>query len=144
MQRLFQIRKKHLLDPQPENEHNFRHIAYLFQEILKQILHHVVTVRRQVRVQSDAIRWEQLEKWHFSRGYNFWTNDLILILKTPTRSYLCLEKIFFCSELVLTCCSKVVGLCKLSIAELFRSDCFSLQNKCLSIKQAVCLTQVYY
>ena len=40
----------------------------------------------------------------FERLYNFWTNDLILILKTPTRSYLCLE-FLFCSELVLTCCS---------------------------------------
>ena len=25
--------------------------------------------------------------WHFLRSYNFWTNDHISILKTPTRSY---------------------------------------------------------
>ena len=39
----------------------------------------------QKELQCDAIRQEQFETWHFSRGYNFWTNDLILILKTPTR-----------------------------------------------------------
>ena len=38
-------------------------------------------------IQCDAIRWEQFEIWHFSRGYNFWTDGLILIMKTPTRPY---------------------------------------------------------
>ena len=42
--------------------------------------------------QCDAIRWEQLENWHSWRGYNFWTNDLIWVLKTPTRLYSCLAK----------------------------------------------------
>ena len=36
-------------------------------------------------VQRDAIRLEQFENWHFLRGYNFWTHDLILILKTSIR-----------------------------------------------------------
>ena len=44
------------------------------------------------KLQCDAIRWEQFKKLPFSRGYNFWTNDLILILKTSTRSYSCLAK----------------------------------------------------
>ena len=34
-----------------------------------------------IQEQCDAIRWEQLEYWHFSRGYIFWANDLILYLK---------------------------------------------------------------
>ena len=50
-------------------------------------------------VLCDAIRWEQLENLHFWRGYNFCTNDLILILKPITRPYLCLAKVYFCSEL---------------------------------------------
>ena len=52
-------------------------------------------------LRCDAIRWEHLENWHFSRGYNFWTNGLILILKTPTGLYSCLAKVIICSELVL-------------------------------------------
>ena len=43
---------------------------------------------------SDAIRWEQFKDWHFSRGNNFWTYDLILILKTSTRPYACLKKYY--------------------------------------------------
>ena len=46
---------------------------------------HLLLLRLEsMEIQCDAIRWEQFENWHFSRGYNFWTNDLILILKTPT------------------------------------------------------------
>ena len=51
-------------------------------------------------LQCDAIRWEQLENLHFWRGFNFWTNDLILILKTPTGPYSCRANVIFCSELV--------------------------------------------
>ena len=40
-----------------------------------------------IYLQCDAIRWEQLEILHFSRGDNFSTLDFILILKTPTRPY---------------------------------------------------------
>ena len=36
-------------------------------------------------MQCDAIRWEQFENCLFLRGYNFWNNGLILILKTPNR-----------------------------------------------------------
>ena len=50
-------------------------------------------------IQCDAIRWEQLENYHFSRGYKFLTNDLILILKTPTCSYLCLAELSFVQNL---------------------------------------------
>ena len=46
-------------------------------------------------VQCDAISWKQIDKWHFSRGYNFWTNDFIVILKTPARPYSCLAKVVF-------------------------------------------------
>ena len=42
----------------------------------------------------------QLENWHTSRGYNIWTNDLILILKTSTRPYSCLAKFIICAALV--------------------------------------------
>ena len=61
-------------------------------------------------VQCDAIRWEQLENWHFSRGYNFWTNDFILILKTPTRPYSCVA-IFFL--LLITCLNVLFLSCRL-------------------------------
>ena len=47
-------------------------------------------------VQCDAIRWEQSEKLHFSRGSNSWTNEVILILKTPTCQYSCPANINFC------------------------------------------------
>ena len=52
-------------------------------------------------LQCDAIRKKkQFENLHFSRGYNFWTNDLIVILKTSTRPYSCLAKDIFRSEFV--------------------------------------------
>ena len=42
-----------------------------------------------ILINCDVIRWEQLENWHFSKEYNFWTiNDRIL--KTPTCPYSCL------------------------------------------------------
>ena len=48
-----------------------------------------------VKVQCDAIWWEQLENWHFSRGYiTLKTNDLILILKIPTRPFSCLANVW--------------------------------------------------
>ena len=47
------------------------------------------------------MRWEQFKNWHFSRGYNFWTEDNILLLKTFTGPYSCLAKVIFCQELVL-------------------------------------------
>ena len=40
-----------------------------------------LTPPSKVRVQSDAIRWEKFENCLFSRGYNFWNNDLMLVLK---------------------------------------------------------------
>ena len=40
-------------------------------------------------MQSDI---KQFDNGHFSRGCNFWTNDVILILKTPTCPYSCLAK----------------------------------------------------
>ena len=52
----------------------------------------------------SAIRWEQFENWHFSRGYNSWTNDLIRILKTSTRPYSCLAKVIIKSKLGLSVC----------------------------------------
>ena len=55
-------------------------------------------------IQCDVIRLEQFENWHFSGGYNFWTNDLILILKTPTRSYSCLAKVVFCLNVSFISC----------------------------------------
>ena len=51
-------------------------------------------------IQCDAIRWEQLENWHFLRGYTFWSNDLLLILKTSACPYSCLAEVIFFSELV--------------------------------------------
>ena len=51
-------------------------------------------------LQWHAIRLEQFKNWHFSIGYNFWTDDLILLLKTPTPPYSCLAKINICSKLV--------------------------------------------
>ena len=74
----------------------------------------------------DAIRWEQLENWHFSRDYNFWTNALIFILKTPIRPFSCLAKVIICSELAKLCGSKVVGSWKVPVFKLFRSDCITL------------------
>ena len=50
-------------------------------------------------MQSDGNSWK-IDTFQDSRGYNFWTNDLILFLKTPTRSYSSLAKVIFCSELV--------------------------------------------
>ena len=47
------------------------------------------------QLQCDAISWEQLDNWHFSRGYNFWTNDLILILKTSACPFSYLAKVLF-------------------------------------------------
>ena len=52
-----------------------------------------------LQVRMDAIRSVQLENWHFLRGYDVWTIDLILFLKTPTRPYSCLDFIIS-SELV--------------------------------------------
>ena len=46
-------------------------------------------------VHCNAIRWKQFQNWHFLIEYNFWTNDLILILKTSTRPYSCLAKVIF-------------------------------------------------
>ena len=54
----------------------------------------ICIINKKLRYTVYAIRWEQLEKWHFSRGFNFWTNDLILILKTPTGPYSCLAKVY--------------------------------------------------
>ena len=85
-------------------------------------------------LQCDTIRWEQFENWHFSRCYNFWTDDLILILKTPTRPNLCPAKVIVCSEFVKTCCSKVVGSWKVPIFELFRSDYITVYYKARSVQ----------
>ena len=51
-------------------------------------------------IQCDAIRWEQLENSHFSRGYNFWTLDLILILQALICPFSFLTQFIFCIELV--------------------------------------------
>ena len=53
-------------------------------------------------IQCYAIGWEQLENWQFSRGYNFLTNCLISILKTPTCPYSYSSSVIFCLELVNT------------------------------------------
>ena len=45
-------------------------------------------------MQSDGNSWK-IDT--FLKGYNFRTNDLILILKTQTRPYTCLAKVIFCS-----------------------------------------------
>ena len=67
----------------------------MMQNFAFQMLYHVAACKvRDSAVLCDAIRSEQFENWHFSRGYNFWTNDLILILKNPTRPYSCLAKAF--------------------------------------------------
>ena len=52
------------------------------------------------KVQCDAIKWEQLENLHILRGYNFWTNGLIFILKTSFRPYLYRAKVIIGSDLV--------------------------------------------
>ena len=61
------------------------------EDIRTNILFYLLSIyllqKKRYYIQCDAIKWEQLEYWHFSRGYNFWTIALILILKTPTRSY---------------------------------------------------------
>ena len=48
-------------------------------------------------MQSDR---NSAENWHIWKGFNFWINDLILIMKTPIRLYLCLANITISSELV--------------------------------------------
>ena len=50
-----------------------------------------------VQIQRDAIRWERLENWHFSRDCNFRANDFILILRTFPSSYSCLATVISCS-----------------------------------------------
>ena len=55
-------------------------------------------LRLSPKLQCDSIRWEQLAIRHFSRGYNFRTNNLIFILKTHTRPYTYLEKVIICLE----------------------------------------------
>ena len=42
---------------------------------------------------------EQLENWHFSREYNFWTNGLIFIMITHTRPYSCKQKLLLVQDL---------------------------------------------
>ena len=71
--------------------------------ILRCIRNYTLVSRVDTSTQCGAIRWELFENGHFSRGYNFCTNDLILILKTPTRPYSCLAKVIRFSVLVLTC-----------------------------------------
>ena len=68
-------------------------------------------------IQCDAIRWEQFANWHFSKGYNFWTDDLILILKSLTRPYLCIAIIIICSE---TCLNVWILSCRLIKTVRFR------------------------
>ena len=53
-----------------------------------------------VLLQCDVLRWEQLQNVHFSRSYNSWTNNLILILKTPTCPYSCPAEVIICIKLV--------------------------------------------
>ena len=48
-------------------------------------------------MQSDGISFENLQ---FSKGYNFCTKHLILILKTSTCPYSCLAKVIICSVFV--------------------------------------------
>ena len=43
-------------------------------------------------MQSDG---NSLKIYTFSEAMNFWTNDQILILKTPTCPYSCLAKVIF-------------------------------------------------
>ena len=50
-------------------------------------------------IQCDAFRRKQFENCQFSRGYNFLINDLILILKTPSRPYSFLAKVSVCLQL---------------------------------------------
>ena len=76
-------------------------------------------------VQCDAIRWKQLENWHFSRGYNFWTNDLILILKTPTPSYSHLANVLFVHNLSRCMVHKLKAHEKCFFFKLFQSDCIT-------------------
>ena len=45
-------------------------------------------------MQSDGNSWK-IDSFHY-----FWTNDLILILKTPSRPYSWLAKVIICLELV--------------------------------------------
>ena len=75
---------------------------------------HSILKQNDTAIQCDAIRWEQLENWHFSWGYNFSNNDLILILKTSTQNLservvhksLAYEKCPFlnCSDLIASHC----------------------------------------
>ena len=54
----------------------------------------------QAKIREEFYSLMQFEKWHFLRDYNFWTNDLTLILKTPPRPYSCLEKVIISLQLV--------------------------------------------
>ena len=61
-------------------------------------------------MQSDGNR--PVENWHFLRGYNFWTNDPILIFKTPT----CTMSVFVSGKsylLIRTCLNLLFISCRL-------------------------------
>ena len=75
-------------------------------------------------IQCDAIRLEQFENYHFSRGYNFWNNDLILILKTSTCPYSCLAKVIIYSKFVFMWFYKLEDLCLMFLKNLFNSYFF--------------------
>ena len=69
---------------------------------LKGILHNLIIDLKTVRflhIQCDAIRWGHLKNLNFSRGNNFWTTDLIYMLKTPPYPYLCPAKVIFLQNL---------------------------------------------
>ena len=60
-------------------------------------------------MQSDGNSWKN-DTFREAITNDDLTNDLILILKTPTLPYSCLAKVITLSELVSKCCSEVVGL----------------------------------
>ena len=79
----------------------------------------------------------QLENCHFSRGYNFWSKDLILILKFLL-VYICVyQKLVFVQNLSKRFGSWVVGSWKVPIFELCRSNCIKLYQIKKNIYQKI-------
>ena len=67
-------------------------------------------------MQSDENRWKIDTFWEAI--YNFWTNCLILILKTYTRPYLCLAKVV----ILLRTCLNVLFISRCMKNVRFRTD----------------------
>ena len=102
-----------------------------------------------VQVQCDAIRRELFKKWHFSKSYNFWTNDLILILLLLVR--MCVKQILLfvqnLSKSVVHKLSPFVKWLFLNCSDLIASHCSqyisTIRHKCLKKKNIVLRRLLY-